>query len=245
MFFDWMQQSGFWDIIPQTKVFSSKEALVSYLWRNKSDWSWVKAGIWASWIGSWKIGSDWEHSFTRQKLEDFDNDNKIERYFDESWKMLHLQKWENAVLWEMFEMWYIVQGSAIGKEYSISFYVSDSGTSLITQTENITSWATHEWNRSITLPNSVKEKIQKVAIKMQEVWYRWPVWFDFFYDAKTGKISILEANPRHTGATTPAVFCDIVSQNIWEVLEWSSWIVPIQNNSQVLWIPEHNLALYS
>ncbi len=232
-------KEDFPDVVPKkwkivSNRFEAKNYLVKML-EEKDDEEinfpiFVKSGIWASWSWLWKFDNSHELLIF---LTQFDRETKdfesISTIFDENWEIINdldysFEKWR-WINTRKKDIKFIVQENTIAefnspkkvKEKSINFFIDDNWIYTVTECENYAiNWA-YVWNKQINLNDTEREKLKKVAKKVKERWYRWPIWFDFFSDWET--IKIVEANPRNSWATNPQV----LTYNIQKLLNDKLW----------------------
>lgn len=224
-FLKWLKENWLEELVPEwTKFVEGPLKATDYLMWVINDWTYfVKAWIWASWAWTWKVEDmeslkrfyEWSRDFSTHEsiFDDDGNLSSLLRYDLNTWK------W---VGWRKKLMWFIIQPKISWEERSASYFLDDEWVYLVTETKNhaCSNW-THEWNTECDLPIWVREKLTDMLKKVHEFWYRWPIGFDFFIHEQTQTVSILEANPRNTWATTPAMFTYLIKERISDILWWT------------------------
>lgn len=199
----------------------------------------VKSWIWASWSWLWKLDNKVEF---QEFLDDFEKETKdflqTETIFeqDEKWTIkedleysFKEWKWLNT---RVEDMPFLVQENTIAefkdidkvKEKSINFFLAEDWVHIVTECmNNAVNWA-YLWNIQTSLNDNERNKLVKIAEKIKEEWYRWPIWLDFFSDWE--EIKIVEANPRNSWATNPQLLVyDInkeLNRQLWDHVEESN-----------------------
>lgn len=192
---------------------------------NFSSWESFLIRSWNSfsWFWEWNVYNE-ESIWVFIKQSKYFSERK--RYFDPDWKII-----ENRIftLWKKVNQWFIIQPNLDWKKVTASFFINDNNIYFVWESISKTLENWEKSKQNYEFPIWAREKIVPVLRKIKELWYTWPIWFDFVLNEENLTLYVLKAIPRFSQETTFFALQERIKHSVevifWvpEPLFWRTW----------------------